>query len=81
MSSVCTMQYPSGGCVHNYTWVAGPSLFERLTSSKYNPGIPTTEQVCGGFVGETGQFACPKGYYCQYPKPVYPDAQGVCIKE
>lgn len=38
-------------------------------------------KACGGFVGETGQFACPEGYKCEYPKPMYPDAQGKCVKE
>ena len=36
---------------------------------------------CGGFAGETGQLACPGGYYCQYPKPRHPDEQGKCIKK
>lgn len=37
-------------------------------------------KACGGFAGETGQFVCPTGYKCQYPKPMYPDAQGKCVK-
>ncbi len=35
---------------------------------------------CGGFAGEKGQYACPSGYKCQYPEPLYPDAQGKCVK-
>lgn len=37
-------------------------------------------KACGGFAGEKGEFACPTGYKCQYPKPMYPDAQGKCVK-
>lgn len=40
----------------------------------------TQESFCGGYAGETGQYACPSGYKCQYPEPVYPDAQGKCVK-
>lgn len=42
---------------------------------------PCGYKACGGFAGETGEFACPSGYYCKYPKPIYPDAQGVCVKK
>ncbi|MDP3758856.1 MAG: hypothetical protein Q8Q86_03985, partial [Candidatus Daviesbacteria bacterium] len=35
---------------------------------------------CGGIAGDTGEFVCPSGYECQYPKPMYPDAQGRCVK-
>lgn len=43
---------------------------------------PTTPEskACGGFAGEQGEFACPTGYRCQYPKPMYPDTQGKCVK-
>lgn len=36
---------------------------------------------CGGFAGETGSNACPTGYYCKYPAPMYPDASGICTKK
>ncbi len=44
--------------------------------------IPTNMEgkACGGFAGEKGDRACPEGYYCKYPKPVYPDAAGKCVK-
>lgn len=38
-------------------------------------------KVCGGLGGEKGQFACPAGYKCKYPEPMYLDAQGKCVKE
>lgn len=37
-------------------------------------------RACGGFAGKQGKFACPDGYKCEYPKPIYPDAQGKCVK-
>lgn len=30
--------------------------------------------ICGG----VGGISCPDGYFCEYPEPRYPDAQGVC---
>lgn len=30
--------------------------------------------VCGGVAG----VSCPDGYFCEYPEPRYPDAQGIC---
>lgn len=35
---------------------------------------------CGGIAGDTNEFVCPGGYECQYPRPMYPDAQGRCVK-
>lgn len=76
-------------------WHLGPSLWKRVSgdlqktdSSTIQPSpAPTTDKdaeggkACGGFAGETGQFACPEGYKCEYPKPSYPDAQGKCVKD
>lgn len=41
---------------------------------------PIAVKPCGGFGGESGEFACQTGYYCKYPSPMYPDASGICIK-
>jgi hypothetical protein len=30
--------------------------------------------ACGGVAG----ISCPQGYFCEYPTPSYPDAQGIC---
>jgi hypothetical protein len=37
---------------------------------------PEKGAICGGIAGI--QF--PEGYYCNYPEPYFPDAQGVCKK-
>ncbi len=42
---------------------------------------PAEGKSCGGFAGETGPMACPIGYYCKYPVPMYPDASGKCTKK
>jgi hypothetical protein len=37
---------------------------------------PEENITCGGFAG----VHCPEGYYCNYPEPNFPDAQGICKK-
>lgn len=53
--------------------------------TQYQKTIPPEKSFegkpCGGFAGETGEFACPNDYTCQYPKPMYPDAQGTCVRK
>ena len=36
--------------------------------------IDEPRQICGGVIGRP----CPEGYFCAYPRPSYPDAQGIC---
>lgn len=36
---------------------------------------------CGGFAGEKGLWACPTGFFCKYPEPIYPDASGKCTRK
>ncbi|HBL52344.1 MAG: hypothetical protein A3D24_04980 [Candidatus Blackburnbacteria bacterium RIFCSPHIGHO2_02_FULL_39_13] len=58
------------------------ALFNQIISSfKFAEADYPLGKPCGGFAGETGQLACPGGYYCQYPKPRHPDEQGKCIKK
>lgn len=63
----------------------GSSVGRIGTNCEFSP-CPTVTQTnieekdCGGFAGETGQMACPTGYYCKYPRPMYPDASGKCTK-
>jgi hypothetical protein len=86
MSTFMCAAHP--GCTPNFSWKAGPSLFERFMGMKSDPGKPDmgtpmpspTPQACGGFTGETGPNACPSDYRCKYPKPAKPDQQGVCVK-
>ena len=35
------------------------------------------KQICGGVAG----VLCSEGYFCEYPTPNYPDAQGTCQKK
>lgn len=71
----------------NETTALSNKIFDQIIQTfKFTDQIsPTTTnpegKPCGGFAGETGEFACPAGYTCQYPKPMYPDAQGKCIKK
>lgn len=51
-----------------------------LSTFKFLDQTSAEGKVCGGFGGEKGQFACPTGYKCKYPEPMYPDAQGQCVK-
>lgn len=59
-------------------------IFGFFLWMQYQKTIPQEKSVegkpCGGFAGETGEFACPNGYTCQYPKPMYPDGSGTCVK-
>ena len=63
-----------GGCSDQIT-------NQIISSFKFTDQENGKEKVCGGFAGETGQFACPEGYSCKYPEPIYADAQGVCVKK
>jgi len=57
------------------------STFKFLSASPAGGDQKSAEgKVCGGFGGEKGQFACPAGYKCKHPEPMYPDAQGQCVR-
>lgn len=57
-------------------------LYKRIQIENMEP--PETDEItgkpCGGIAGETGELACPKSYKCKYPEPVFPDAQGQCVR-
>lgn len=59
----------------------GPNCEFAPCPTKTNSQNNIEDKACGGIMGEKGEFACPTGYKCQYPKPMYPDAQGKCAKE
>lgn len=54
-----------------------------LINSIFSSTSQESENVrsCGGLAGEIGKAKCPEGYRCEYPKPMYSDASGKCIKE
>lgn len=60
--------------------LANQQTTESVTVKQIPMPTSVEGKACGGFAGETGEFACPAGYKCQYPKPMYPDAQGKCVK-
>lgn len=55
--------------------------FDQILSTfKFIDSTSVEGKSCGGFGGEKGDRACPEGYYCKYPEPMYPDASGKCVK-
>lgn len=58
-------------------------MFSTFTFTDQNRSISVNPEgkACGRLAGETGQFACPTGYVCQYPNPMYPDAQGKYVRK
>jgi len=71
-----------GYAIHMVSALPQDLLFNQILSTfKFLDQEHPEGKPCGGFAGEQGQSACPSGYKCQYPKPMYPDAQGKCVKK
>lgn len=79
---VVLLKYKQGAVALEYTGNSeNISTFNRILSTfNFLDQTSIEGKICGGFAGETGEFACPKGYKCKYPEQVYPDAQGECVK-
>lgn len=60
--------------------LAEQTFDQILSTFKILDQTNAEEKACGGLAGEQWQFACPAGYKCKYPEPMYPDARGKCVK-